>query len=227
MIGLARKTLFGLKRGKLTDVLISFKTDMGAYFYDKDLGNIKGKGFNGHVETGVSKITQLYLELKTFKEDFESIVIEDHNKKIVIYTTEKRPATIHIKGIDYEKKTSGLIYIDVYNYPFVLLLSYLREFLSVYPVLSVSLYGIDFSYNKDEKLLIIYEKDLEKVSYIEKENITAMKELLDNYNERGIMFTHSFTPDRSIFIDKELNFIINDKKFSFELYKKINYLLEV
>lgn len=236
MINLAgkRKTFLGFeKTDNPTVVKLKFKTEQGAYFYDKDLGNIKGEGFDGEIEVPLQNVVELYLALKTFEDSFEfgkmeeSISFEDDDKKIMFYTTEKRPATIHIKGIDYKKKTSGILYVDVSNYPYVLLLAYMRQFLSNFSILSFSVFNINFSYSKDENLLLIYDKDLGNTEYVKSENLSAMKELFDNYMERGLMFTHSFTPDRNVFIDKEKNFHINDKQFDFSLFKKVAYLISI
>jgi hypothetical protein len=234
LINLANKKAFlGLfKTDEFGKIKLKFKTTQGALFFDGTAKKtIKGDGFEGEFTISLSKAVEIYLDLKTFEDTFEgnqyAVDITEESKKIVFYTTEKRPATLQIKAVDYKRKTAGMLYIDITSYSFVLLLSYMSEFLSRFPVLSYSVFNINFSYNREDKILLITDKDINNTIYIKEENITVIKELFDYYLTRGGMFTHCFTPDRNVYIDRELNFFINDKKFSVELFKKTAYLVSI
>ena len=216
-------------------LVLKFKSEIPAYFEDKELGSIKSpEGVEFEIPVLLSTVVRLYLKLKTFDESFktmeDSIVIQDQDKRVVIYRHKTKPFFLVIKGIDYDQKKAGIIYIDTSNYSYVLFLSYLRTILSKFPVLSYNLSkDVTFTFNREDKLLTILDKDLDKFHYIEEDELNTARELFDTYCESSseILFTHSFTPDRNIFIDKSGTFQINDKAFDLNAFKHFVYLTSI
>ena len=221
---------------KLTDdtVLLKFKSDIPAHLTDKQLGRIKSDGVEFSIQVPLEKVVEFYLKLKTFHESFrsmdDSIILLDGNKKIAIYRHQTKPYYLCIKGIDYETKRAGIVYIDTSNYVYVLFLSYLRTFLQNFPLLTYRLNPyISFVYNREDDLITVIDTDIDKFHYIEKDEINTAIELLSTFyeTEQEMLFTHSFTPDRNVFIDKSGVFQINDKQFDLKAFKHFVYLISI
>lgn len=216
-------------------LVLKFRSDLPAYFEDKELGTVKSpEGVEFELPVSLNTVVSLYLKLKTFEESFksmeDSIIIQENGKRVVIYRHKTKPYFLTIKGIDYNQKKAGIIYIDITNYAYVLFLAYLKAVLSKFPLLSYNLTkDVSLAYNREDKILTILDTDLDKFHYIEEDELHTARELLDTYCETNgeILFTHSFTPDRNVFIDKSGVFQINDKAFELVDFKKFVYLISI
>ncbi len=199
------------------------------YYHPEMKQVIKGEGIKESITINVRQLTNLYLSMKDYENSFEKpIVFKDGKTQIKFYKIEDKPMTLVIFGMNPDKNEAGIWYLDVLNYTYVLLLAYLKEFLSSYPVLSFEEGTVEFGYNREDNMILITDKELNKHHYIEEENIAVIQEIFDNYKEQNILFTHSFTPDRNIYIDKETEkFYVNSNKFPLDVFKKLVYLTRI
>ena len=216
-------------------VKLFFSSQIPAEFFDKELNQkIKSpEGVSFEIEVPLYKILELYLKVKTFEESFRektdmiSLFSEDGNKVVKVYRHLSNPNNLCFLGIDYSQKKAGIIYLNHTIYKFLLFNAYLQTFLQNFPILSYRIAKVEFTFNREEQLLTVLDTDLDKFHYIERDELNIMKQLLDNYFQKNILFTHSFTPDRNIFIDKDEIFYVNDKKFDMTLFKQIVYMVSV
>lgn len=216
-------------RKRESDIYLVFKSNQPAIFYDKELKKQikKEEPVSIEVPAKLPQIVRLYLDLKTFKDSFldekDSILFDSLESRVIFY---RKGNSIAIKGMDYVNKKAGILYIDTEGYNFVLFLSYLRTFLGGFPVLTYHLDNL-VSVVYDRSILTIEDSDIGKIHYIEKDEINTLKEIAEKYIDEGILFNHSFTPDRNIAVTKEKEFIVNDKIFDIATFKKLYYMLNL
>lgn len=223
-----------MKFDKINDSLIlaTFKTDLPAYI---KIGGEYTKGSGGlelEVITQVKKLAKLYLFMKVFREEEtqESVIFgEEKGRVIFFYRHPEKPYFLTIKGFNYDTKEAGIAYIDTTNYAYLLFISYIRTFLQNFKVLTYDLTDkITLTYDRENRILAIEDRELEKVSYIERDEINVWIEMHDLITRAGFCYTHSFTPDRNIYISKEDNSLtVNGRRFDNTVFKKISYLLEL
>ncbi len=207
-----------------------FESNIPAKYKHPELKEtVKGEGIKIELPVEIRDVVNLYLSMKTFEESFkEPVLFKKGSAVLSFHKTPSKPMTLVIYGVNPDKNEAGLYYLDVLNYTYVLLLAYFKEFLSKYPALSFTEGNVEFGYSKEDKMLIVYDRDLEKHHYIEEEEIAIMQELLGNYFKNNTLYTHSFTPDRNIYIDKITEkFVVNDKEFDFTTFEKLVYLTQM
>jgi len=229
------RSVFDLTKVDNSTVRVFFSSDFPAGFKDKELNQkIKSpEGVSFKVEVPVYKILELYLRVKTFENSFSEVsdfiaLSSDDDKKVVkVFKHLSNPNNLCLLGIDYNEKKAGIVYLNHTIYRFVLFTTYLQTFLQNFPVLSYKVASIEFTYNREEQLLTVLDADFDKFHYIERDELNVMKQILDNYYQKNILFTHSFTPDRNIFIDKDEVFYVNDKRFDLTLFKQIVYMIQI
>lgn len=171
----------------------------------------------------VKDILRLYLALKN-KENI--IVKHDH----ILFSAYQKDGQYMIKGLDYYMETGGVLYIDQMNYPYVLLLSYLKAFLSHYNVLTFDIMeNIYLTLHRSElgKEMFIVDNEIGKTYFIDYDQLAAMEELYDYYVENGVVFTHSFTPDKNVFVDKSGAFVISGRRYDFSVFKKLVEIIRI
>ena len=215
-------------------VSVYYKTSIPAIFYDKDLKqNVKNsEGIEISLVTPLKQIVSLYLKAKTFENSFkderDTVIFQEEDRRILFYKQLSKPFNLVVKGIDYGEKKAGISYIDTTNYAYVLLLSYVKTFLQQFPILSYDLTNdVEITYNREDKTVTVLDRSVDKIHYIEVDEINTIDQLLDNYFEQNMLFTHSLTPDHNIFIDKGETFHVNDKVFDFTVFKQFVYLTRI
>lgn len=224
-----------LQFDKITDdrASVFFTSDIPAEFYDKTLEQkVKSpEGVSVNIEVPVSLVVELYLKIKTFEKSMNSkedcVAFYAPNKKITFFKHLSNPDNLGVLGVDYSEKKAGIMYMNTLNYPFVLFLSYLQTVLEKFPILTYKVAGIDFVYDRKERLLTVIDKEVDKMHYIEVEQLNIMTQFLNLYYKENMLYTHSFTPDRNIYIDKNETFHVNDKKFDFTTFEQIAYLVQI
>ncbi len=225
-VKMSEKGLIKIK--KIEDkTFILFQSIIPAIFYDKELKKQLKKREPVEIEIplSISQIVSLYLKLKTFEDSFldekDSIVVDSLEGRVLFY---RKDDQLVIKGIDYMNKKAGILYFKTGTYWYLLFLSYLKTFLHNFSVLS---YYIDnnivLTFEKREKTLTIEDRDMNKVHYLEVDEVDIFQELVCNFDRNGKLFTHVFTPDRNIVVTKN-EFIINDKIFDLSVFRQIGYL---
>lgn len=237
------KVKIGGKRGLLLEfdrvsddtVEIFFSSNIPAEYYDKELKQkVKSpEGVTLSFNVPLSQVVELYLKMKTFdssmndKKDGVLFKSSDGTKAVAFFKHSVNEMNLVALGIDYSQKKAGIMYINTVNYPYVLLLAYIQAVLQNFPVLTYKVADVLFAYDRKEKLLTVLDPSVDKFHYIERDELNVMHQLLDLYYRENVIFTHSFTPDRNIFIDKDETFYVNDKKFDFTTFRQIAYLTQI
>lgn len=220
-----------IKLDKVSENLcvIHFQSNIPAYVKTKD-GYVRNeRGIDLEVFTHTKNIVRMYLDLKLFKEnpDVSFSIGEEWGKVIHIHKHPEKPFEIVMKGFNYDTVEGGMIYIDTTNYTYLLLLAYFKTFLGGFDTLSLNLTDdILITYQKTNKTLLIEDRYTEKTHYIEEDEINIWLELYDMISSTGFSYTHSFTPDRNIYFEKNENVLyINTRKFDYLTFKKIANML--
>lgn len=214
-------------------VKIEFESSVPAEYKGK-----KRAGVNLTVYANISKFIDMFLTLRDYgygnRKEFVYVFPEEKKsedgKYLYVYSHPAREEFVIFKGINAITSDAGLAYIDTGNYTFLLLMTYIRSFIRRLPALVYSpSEEIIFIYNRQDRTLAIeFTGRKQRVVYLDPEQVELWIEMREMINRTGKVFTHSFSSDRRVYIDKDTKeFIVYEKAYDYSLFDRVGYLLSI
>lgn len=185
------------------------------------------RGYRMFITLNVSEVARLYTYLRHFRLA-EPVLLEAGGKQLTVKINSRQPRFITVKARKTGQEHFGYAYLDTRSYDFLVLVSYIRNFLSKEETIPFYLdRHTVINYYRGRGLATVELLDRGTVHHLTGHDIAYLIEMA-RMIENGVFNNHCFTADCSISFDgngKKL--VIEDRTYPFNLMPQIASILDI